>query len=123
MPTISPFSSRRKTIIPVGNKAKPIARLDFRGLDTTSPYDAVKDNHTPFAHDFRMYAEEADQRQVSITSRKGSGPYIHALSSAIDQQNTSTTGAADASVGLLTEWKAMKYTAGATGPLTQIDLR
>lgn len=88
----------------------------------TSPYDVIKDNRSPEGHDFRIYAEESDSRRVAVSTRKGSGAYVSSLSSAVDQQNTSTTGAADKSVGITTNWKAMKYTAGATGPLVKVAL-
>lgn len=123
MPYISRFSRRVRQVIPSSNQSEPITRLDFRGLDTTSPYDVVQNNRSPFAHDFRIYAEESDSRRVAISSRKGSGTYVTALSEAADQQNTSATGAADQSIGVVTEWKAMKFTAGVTGPLTKLELR
>lgn len=129
MPFVSPFSQRAKTQVPRNSSklprafAYPITRVDWRGLDMTSPYDGVKNNRSPFGHDFRIYAEESDSRQVAVSSRKGSGTYVPSLNSAVDQQNTGTTGAADKSVGVLTEWKAMKYTAGATGPLNKVELR
>lgn len=123
MPYISPFSTRRKQVVPSSNKGKPLTRTDFRGLDLSSPYDVVKENRSPFARNFRIYADEADSRKVAVSSRKGSGRYLDPLLETVDQQNTSTTGAADKTVGVLTEWKAMKYTAGATGPLTKLELR
>lgn len=123
MAFISAFSPRRKQVIPQNNQSKPISRLDFRGLDLSSPYDVVKDNRSPFARNFRIYADEADSRKVAVSSRKGAGRYTSSVGETVDQQNTSTTGAADKSVGVLTEWKAMKFTAGATGPLTKVELR
>lgn len=128
MPYASAFSQKTKNKPPTNQDRVPralkypITRVDWRGLDITSPYDAIKGNRATFGHDFRIYAEESDSRNVSVSSRKGSGPYIPALSSAVDQQNTTTTGAADKPVGLLTEWKAMKFTAGVTGPLVKVGL-
>lgn len=122
MPYLTAFGSRQKQVIPKNKQGDPIVRLDFRGLDLSSPYDVVKPNRSPFARNFRIYADEADSRKVSISSRKGPGFYTEALSSAADQQNTSTTGAADQTIGTL-NWKAMKFTAGATGPLNKVELR
>lgn len=128
MPFTSPFSQASGVAVP-SNKDKlpralsyPISRVDWRGLDTVHPYDVVKNNQTNFATDFRMYADDADSRQVSISTRKGSGAYLPSLSSVIDQQNIVTTGVADQAVGVLTNWKAMKYTAASTAPLTKVSL-
>lgn len=128
MPYSSPFSTTSPVAAPKANNklpralSYPISRLDWRGLDTTHPYDVVKNNQSPFGHDFRIYADQADSRQVSVSTRKGSGAYIPALSTVLDQQNIVTTGAADKSVGVLTGWKAMKYTAASTGPLVKVAL-
>lgn len=123
MPYLSPFSTRRgKQPVPASKAGAPISRLDFRGLDLTSPYDVVANNHSPYARNFRMYAEEPDSRKVAISSRKGSGPYTVPIGQAQDQANTSTTGAADQEIGI-ESWKAMKFTAAVTGPLTKIELR
>lgn len=124
-----PLTTRAKVVVPSNRQrlpralSYPMSKLNLRGLDTTSPYDVVKDSHTPFGHDFRIYSEDTTERHVSISSRKGSGEYVTALSETIDQSNTSTTGAADQSIGVESSIKAMKFVAGTTGPLTRIDLR
>lgn len=122
MPFVSAFSKRRAIPTPRTNRGIPVVRLDWRGLDLTSPYDVVKDNRSPYAKNFRIYNEVADTRRVAITSRKGAGEYLVPLSETLDQSNTSTTGAQNADVGILSAWKAMKFVAGVTGPLTKVEL-
>lgn len=122
MPFVSPFSRRKAVPAPKANRGVPIVRLDWRGLDLTSPYDVVKDNRSPYAKNFRIYNEVSDTRRVSITSRKGAGEYLVPVGETLDQSNTSTTGAQDATVGIQSDWKAMKFVAGATGPLTKVEL-
>lgn len=116
-------SPRRARMVPNKAPVQEINRLDWRGIDFTSPYDVVQDNRSPYARNFRIYAQEKDDRRVAITNRKGSAFYSTPISETVDQQNTSTTGAADQSVGVDINWKAMKFTAGATGPLTKVELR
>lgn len=122
MPFVSKFSARKKLIAPNPNLAPPVVRLDLRGIDLTSPYDIVKDNRSPYAKNFRIYNEVENSRRVAVSSRKGSGFYTTPLTETLDQSNTSTTGAADQDVGIVNNWKAMKFVAGVTGPLTKVSL-
>lgn len=123
MPYQSRFSRRRNVQAPQPRQYDPLVVTDMRGLDLSSPYDAIQKNRTPNAKNFRIYAEEADDRRVSISSRKGSGFYTTPLTEATIDTEVSTTGASDAAIGILTEWKADKFTASATGPLTKVELR
>ncbi len=122
MAVTSAFSRKKNLPLPIRKTPAPITRLDFRGIDLTSPYDVMKDNKSPYAKNFRMYSEEEDDRRVAISSRKGSGYYTNPVSEATTATNTSTTGASNAPVGVTTEWKAMKFTASSTGPLTKVEL-
>lgn len=119
----SAFQSRASAPVPRANATPSAVDLDLRGLDLTSPYDAIKKNRSPFARNFRMYAQETGDRRVSISNRKGSGRYLDALSETLVASDQSVTNSADALIGITTSWKAMKFTATASGPLTRLDLR
>ncbi len=123
MPYMSPFSTRNAVTAQSSKSNPELKRLDWRGLDLTSPYEAMKTNRSPFARNFRMYAEEVDQRRVSISNRKGSHYYTNAVGEAVNVVNDTLTGAADTSVGVLDEWKAAPMTPNVTGRLAKLELR
>ena len=112
----------RGTFVPRRVQAAEVARLDFRGLDLSAPYDAMKDEHSPFGKNFRVYAEDADDRRVSISSRKGSGYYTDTVGEALNVQQASTTPTQDNNVGVLTEWKAQPFIPSTSGRLTKIEI-
>jgi len=122
MPYISRFTRRGSARPPQAVQPPIVAHMDLRGLDLTSPYDSIQKNRSPFAQNFRMYAQEAGDRRVAISNRKGSGRYLDAVAEAQAGGNESTTGSTDALFSQ-TVWKAMRYTPTATGPLTRLDLR
>lgn len=123
MAYVSTFSTRRAVKAPSARDNAEIIRSDWRGLDLTNPYEAMKENRSPFARNFRMYAEEAESRRVSISNRKGAGFYSVPVGEAQDNANDDLTGAADNNVGALTEWKAAPFMADSTGRLSKIELR
>jgi hypothetical protein len=123
MPPRTQFSRRRAVQAPSARRNPEILRLDFRGIDLTTPYDVMEENRTPFARNFRMYAEEVDSRRVAVSNRKGSEHYIVPFNEALEVANDSLTGAADALVGVNTEWKATPIAVGTTGRLTMVDVR
>ena len=45
--------------------------LDIRGLDMVTPVDLLSDGRTPWSKNFRLYAQQSDDRQVAVSSRKG----------------------------------------------------
>lgn len=122
MPYRSPFSTRREVPAPVPRQSEPIVRRDFRGLDLTTPLDIMEDYRSPFAKNFRIFAEEQDDRRVTVSSRKGSGFYMTPLSEATVDTQTATTGASTTSIGVDTDWKADKFSPSATGPMTMIEI-
>lgn len=113
---------RRNPTLPTARKAKEVLVQNFTGLNTTAPYTDLKDGQSPSFYNCRLYARSATDRRVAIGTRKGPGFYSVPLGEAVDQQQTSTTGAADQTVGTAT-WFGKKFTAGASGRLTKIDLR
>lgn len=122
MPTVSKFSAKRTAFVPTSAATPQQTIFDFRGLDYTNPYDLIKNGRSPYAKNFRLYAEDDESRRVAISSRKGSGIYTQVLSEATGASNVVTTGALDKSVNTLTSWQAQPFVASATGFLSHIEL-
>lgn len=118
----STFSRKRRPKAPSSAGATPMVQIDLRGLDLTSSYDTITKNRTPYAKNFRLFAQEQGDRRVAISSRKGSGKYLSPLSQAVSVQDISVTGAADKLLGIQTNWLAMKFIPTSTAPLTRVDL-
>lgn len=122
MPTRSRFSAQRANVAP-SSKSYPMEVIhDMRGLDMTSPYDLIEKGRTPNAKNFRLYAEDEDSRRIAVSTRKGQGEYIPALGETVNITNTSVTGAANQSVGVVLNNRAMPFTPNATGRLTKLEL-
>lgn len=119
MAVVSKFSNSGKLQVPPSQNSKPLEFIDLRGLDLNTPYDVMKDNRTPYATNFRIYAEENDDKRVTVSNRKGSGFYTIPVGAASAYTETSTTGQSDAQFNIVT-WKATPFTPTATGPLTQM---
>lgn len=113
---------RRLQTAPVSRREKEFLVDNFVGLNTTAPYTQLKDGQSPYFYNCRLYARTATDRRVAVGTRKGPGFYSVALGETVDQQQTSTTGAADQTIGTST-WFGKKFTAGASGRLTKVDLR
>jgi hypothetical protein len=80
-------------------------------------------NRTPHARNFRIYAEEADDRRVTIRSRKGAGFYTNPQGEGITTSQTATTGSDTTPIDISTEWKADTFTPVATAPLTRLGIK
>lgn len=119
MPPLSNFSRRSAPPIPSPRQSEPIVRVDLRGLDMSSPYDVMKKNRTPYARNFRIYAEESDDRRVTISSRKGSGVYTQPQGEGISVSQTGTTDSDYANLGIESH-KADQFVPTTTGTLTRI---
>lgn len=113
---------RRLPSPPTARRATEKTIMSFLGLNTTYPYTQLKDSESPHFYNVRLYARNATDRRVAVGTRKGPGFYSVPLGEAVDQQQTSTTGAADQTVGTAV-WFGKKFTAGATGRLTKAELR
>jgi hypothetical protein len=98
------------------------AVLDLRGLDLVTPVDLIKDGHTPFAKNFRLYAQQSDDRRVAVSSRKGPGYYLNPLSETLSASNTAVVGASTVDVGIITGIHAQPVTAASTGRKTRVDI-
>lgn len=106
----------------MANNEKMSLALDLRGLDMVTPVDLLKDGRTPFSKNFRLYAQQSDDRRVAVSSRKGPGFYISPLQETLSDSNTATTGASTANVGVITGLHAQPLTASLSGLLTRIDI-
>ena len=113
---------RRIPSPPTARRATEKTIQTFLGLNTTAPYTQLKDAESPYFYNVRLYARNATDRRVAVGTRKGPGFYSVPLGETVDQQQTSTTGAADQVVGTST-WYGKKFTAGASGRLTKVDVR
>lgn len=112
---------RRVASPPTARRATEKTIQNFSGLNTTAPYTQMKDSESPYFYNVRLYARNASDRRVAIGTRKGPEFYSVPVGETVDQQQTSTTGASDASVGT-TIWYGKKFTAGATGRLSKVEL-
>lgn len=112
----------RQPILPVARKYQERLIENFQGLNTTYPYTQLKDTQSPHFYNCRLYARNSTDRRVAVGTRKGPGFYSVPLGETVDIQETSTTGAADASL-TTTAWKADVFTNTNAGRLTKIDIR
>ena len=97
---------------------------NLMGLNMVAPDPLVK-NESPYTINSRMFAREEGQNRVASHTRKGSTLFSVPVGQTLSTQNVGTVvgeyafGKIDAS----TEWiMKEKFTAGATGALTRIDL-
>lgn len=106
----------------MANREKMSAVIDLRGLDLVTPVDLLSDGRTPYSKNFRLYAQQADDRRVAVSSRKGSGYYINNINQTVMEQNVSTTGASTADVGVIEGVHAFRFTASNNDRLSRIDI-
>lgn len=121
MRTLTRARYKRKVQVPSGRKLTPMEFFDLRGLDQTTPPDVLDPRFSPNLRNARMLARDDSERQVAIKTRKGPGHYSVPVGETIEATQTSTTGADDQIVNTV-HWLAQKWTAGASGRLTRVDL-
>lgn len=112
---------RRNPAAPIGRKAKDILVESFQGLNTTAPYTQLKNGVSPYYYNVRLYARNSTDRRVAVGTRKGPGFYSVPLGETLDQSQASVTGASDQTV-TETTWVGKKFTAGASGRLTKVEV-
>lgn len=113
---------RRMPVQAIARKYQERLIETFLGLNTTYPYTQLKDSQSPHFYNCRLYARNSTDRRVAIGTRKGPGFYSVPLGETVDIQQTSTTGAADATLSTTT-WQAKKFTNTSAGRLTKVDIR
>lgn len=104
-------------------KIAQFQQLAQLGLDMVSPIDLMKSGRTPYAKNFRLYAQQTDDRQVAVSSRKGSGYYTNELLGTAAIEIVSSTGASTVSVNSTTSILMKKFTAIQDGRLYEIEVK
>ena len=103
-----------------GNKLKGDVLVQLAGLDQTTPMELLKNGKTPDAKNFRLYAQSEAGREVAVSTRKGPGFYVEALSEALKQSQTTLDGTVVQIPvkGIVAEMKTMSW----SGVITKLDL-
>jgi len=107
----------------MAQKEKMSAVLDLRGLDMVTPVDLLSDGRTPYSKNFRLYAQQADDRRVAVSSRKGPGFHTTPLGEVLSDSVTASTGASSVEVGVVTGIQLIKLTAASNDRITRFDLQ
>lgn len=102
-------------------KERMSAVLDLKGLDLVTPVDLLADGRTPYSKNFRLYAQQKDDRRVAVSSRKGPGFYSHPLGGSQNQANTSTAGASSVKLGLIGAY-LQPFTATNAERVSRVDI-
>lgn len=100
----------------------PFEFFDLLGLDTYNPDEIADPRRCVYGRNFRLYAPDNADVRVALSKRQGHAFYSVPVGETVDQQITSTTGAADQPIGLVS-WVAQPFTAGGNGSSTRIDIR
>lgn len=101
---------------------KMSAVLDLRGLDMVTPVDLLDKGRTPYSKNFRLYAQQADDRRVAVSSRKGPGFHTTPIGEGLSDSNTGSTAASTTIVGVQSNFQLIPFTANSNERLTRIDL-
>ena len=117
------FNSTNKSRPPSGSKLLGGSMLDLRGLDLTTPVDAIEGGRTPFAKNFRLYAQQGDSRRVAVSSRKGQGYIMEAVGQTEEYFEDTTGGASTVETGIITGVQGTRFQAGSTNRVSRIDVK
>lgn len=106
---------------PAGRQDKVKTVIDLRGIDLTTPNDLLESGRSPFAKNFRLYAQQADSRRVAVSSRKGPARYIRPIGEdKTDSIEDAIIGTAN--VGYINGLHAQPFQASANGRLSKLEL-
>ncbi len=105
--------------------ARPLQfqQLSQLGLDMVTPFDLMKSGRTPYGKNFRLYAQQSDDRQVAVSNRRGSGFYTNPLSESKTVYQESTAGASTVVVNKTTSVILQRFTAANSNRVTHIDIK
>lgn len=117
------FGSRGQTKPPRSSSLAQFLQLDLRGLDMVSPVDLMKSGRTPYAKNFRLYAQQADDRQVAVSNRKGSGFYMNPLGETKTLSQESVAGASTQAIGVTLNNVLQKFVAADSNRVTRLDIK
>lgn len=121
MPTYS-FTGSSKAKAPSGSKTLAGANFDLHGIDLTTPVDAMAAGKSPFAKNFRLYAQQEDSRRVAVSSRKGSGYLTAPQGQVTEFSETGTTDADTVDVSIITGVQGVRFQATNSNRLTEVQL-
>lgn len=99
----------------------PFNFFQMLGLDTYNPDEVADQRRCVYGRNFRVFNPGSFLERSAIAKRQGHSFYSVPVGETVDQQITSTSGASNQTIGIVT-WLAQKVTAGATGNLTRIDI-
>lgn len=102
---------------------KMSAVLDLRGLDMVTPVDLLSNGRTPYSKNFRLYAQQTDDRRVAVSSRKGPGFHTTPIAETLSGSVQGSVGASSAEVGIITGQHAIPLTASSNNRITRIDVK
>jgi len=117
------FGSRGQAKPPRASTLAQFLQLDMLGLDMVSPTDLMKSGRTPYAKNFRLYAQQSDDRQVAVSNRKGSGFYLHPLAETKTVSQESTAGAGTQTIGITLNNVLEKFTAADSNRVTKLEIK
>ena len=117
------FGSGGQVKPPRASSLAQFLQVDLKGLDMVSPVDLMKSGRTPYAKNFRLYAQQSDDRQVAVSNRKGSGFYMNPLGETKTLSQESVTGAATQSIGVVLNNVLEKFTAPNSNRLSRLDIK
>ena len=117
------FGSRPQRKAPSASTLAQFLQLDLKGLDMVSPVDLMKPGRTPYAKNFRLYAQQSDDRQVAVSNRKGSGFYMNPLSETKTVSQESTTGASTQTIGVTLNNVLEKFVAVDSNRVSRLDIK
>lgn len=114
----SAFNQKRRRM--ATSKPTLDERYDFLGLNLVAPAQAMPEGKSPYGINFRRYAKNDGDTRVAIRTRRGSQNLSTPVGEAVDTENTGTV--TDNLVFDADNWLDLKWTAGATGVLTKLEL-
>lgn len=117
------FGSRGTPTPPRASSLAQFLQIDLKGLDMVSPVDLMKPGRTPYARNFRLYSQQADDRQVAVSNRKGSGFYMNPLGETKTLSEESVTGASTQTIGVTLNNVLEKFTAPDSNRVTRLDIK
>ena len=83
----------------------------------------MKSGRTPYAKNFRLYAQQADDRQVAVSNRKGSGFYMNPLGETKTLSQESVAGASTQAIGVTLNNVLQKFVAADSNRVTRLDIK
>ena len=122
MPTYS-LNGSPQVKAPSGSRTLAGSVLGLAGLDLTTPVDMLQPGKTPFAKNFRLYAQQEDSRKVAVSSRKGAGYFMTPVGQTSEYSQAATTGASTVKVGIIQGVQAVRFQASTNNRITKIEVK